>query len=164
MKSFKTFALVVVFELVGCRKTEVAETPARPTEQPAAPPEAPPVQKQAKPNAEIRENRELRVGDRLVVKSPEHEGWTDLAISPNGKWATIVATYPFDAAGTRSENYYLVVNLETGETIYHFDAQERFKLKAQALAYEGWKENEPATLKIFLDGDSRDDRHGEVSL
>lgn len=145
MKKFATFAGVVALAFAsafaGCRAKDEGTNAAA-------------------LNAIVREHRELWVGERLLVKAPEHEGWTDLTISPNGKWATIVATYPFDAAGTRAENYYLVVNLQTGETIYHSDAQKRLNLKTAALAYEGWKENEPATLKIFLS----DKQHAEVPL
>lgn len=152
MKSFTQRFLLLGVALLGCRE---AESPS---------PQAPPVKTQARTDVAIREMRELWVGDRLLVKSPEHEGWSELAVSPNGAWATITALSPFDAPGTRAENDYLLVNLKTGETIYHRDAQARFQLKAPPLAYRGWKEGEPATLKLLLSGVSRDAQDAEISL
>ena len=61
----------------------------------------------------IKEKQEIRIEEtggkqRVLLRAKPHEGYSDLQVSPDQKWLTLLATYPFDAADTRAEQYHLL--------------------------------------------------------
>lgn len=151
MKTFCSLLLVVLIAGLpcGCGKSANTETPQPPastakTRNTAAQTQTAPA------SIKIEKNQELWVGGRRILTAHPHEGFTDAKLSPNRKWAIVLATEPFDAPGARAEQYGVLINMDTAERIDQYDLAVRFKLENSVIAFNGWNESKPATLKLLL--------------
>lgn len=88
---------------------------------------------------------------RLLLSGARGEGFSELKLSPNGKWLMAIGTLlsnPVTGEG-RVEQYGVLVQVATGRRIDESDFRELFG--ADRLLGAQWVANEPATL-IFSDG------------
>ncbi len=105
-------------------------------------------------SAEIRGGHEIIVHDSLgkarkTMSSNAHEGLANLTLSPDRRWATAVATYPYDVIGAdKIETYPIVIHLASGTRLDLEDFPKHFGLDHCLVKDFALDKTRSATVKV----------------